>query len=51
MTHLLRVDENPASMMGAAGQIGKTVEDAVIEEAVKWIHSILVAKHSISLFR
>lgn len=47
MTHLLRVDENPATLTGSARLLSKPVESVVIEKSVKWIHSISAANNQL----
>jgi len=47
MTHLLRVDDNPATLMGAARLLNKPMESVVIEETVNWINSISAANNQL----
>lgn len=43
MTHLLRVDENPASLVGSSKLSSEPMEDAVIDKTIQWIHATLSA--------
>jgi alpha/beta superfamily hydrolase len=45
MTHLLRIDENPATIMGAARLSGEPVEAAVSERTIHWILGISAANN------
>jgi alpha-beta hydrolase superfamily lysophospholipase len=47
MTHLLRIDKNPATIMGAARLIGEPLEPVVIERALHWIHVTSAANNQL----
>lgn len=43
MTHLLRIDEKPATIMGSARQSGEPLVNCVIERTANWIHDTSAA--------
>lgn len=43
MTHLLRVDENPATLLGSARLSSQALEPVIIEKAIQWIQSTAAA--------
>lgn len=47
MTHLLRVDENPATIMGAARLSGEPLESVVSERTIHWILGISAANNQL----
>lgn len=47
MTHLLRVEKNPATLLGAARLLSEPVESVFINKSVKWIHSISAANNQL----
>jgi len=47
MTHLLRVDENPPTIIGSLRLTDKPVDGAVIEKTIQWIHATSAANNQL----
>lgn len=47
MTHLLRVDEHPATLLGSVRFAGRPVESAVVEKAAQWILATTAANNQL----
>ncbi|MBC55243.1 MAG: hypothetical protein CMQ34_15555 [Gammaproteobacteria bacterium] len=51
MTHLLRIDKNPATIMGAARQSREPLANVVIEKTAHWINAASGAGHQLPATR
>ncbi|MDO3386609.1 alpha/beta fold hydrolase [Gilvimarinus sp. SDUM040013] len=47
MTHLLRIDERPASLLGSARLLGRPLDGMVSEKAAQWIIATMSANHQL----
>lgn len=51
MTHLLRIDEYPATLLGSARLLGRPVESIVVEKSAQWIIATTSANNQLHATR